>query len=77
MKKLRILCLHGYNNNAAILKFQMRNFIETFGEFVEFGFLDGPFEVLNEKPISTFVEKGITPPYRCWANFSTQVAFRT
>ena len=69
MKKLRILCLHGYNNNAEILKFQMRNFIETFGDLVEFDFLDGPFEVLNEKPLSYFVAKGISPPYRHWGQF--------
>jgi len=57
-RKLRILCLHGYNNTREIMMFQMQNFINTFGEICEFDFLDGP-RTATEKPIPYFVNKGI------------------
>ena len=41
-RKLRILCLHGYNNNCEIMMFQMQNFINTMGELCDFSFVEGP-----------------------------------
>jgi len=61
-RKLRILCLHGYNNTGEIMKFQMKNFIETFGDLCEFTFLDGP--AISQWPvIQHFVDRGIPAPY--------------
>lgn len=65
-KKLRILCLHGYNNTSEIMMFQMQNFINTFGELCEFYYLDGPRACTAEEPIPYFVKKGIKPPYKIW-----------
>ena len=71
VRKLRILCLHGYNNNEPIMKFQMHNFIQTFAQIAEFTFLDGPLNA-EEKPLKFFVRKGIKPPYKSWARIVTQ-----
>ena len=40
-RKLRILCLHGYNNTSEIMMFQMQNFINTMSDLCEFTFIDG------------------------------------
>ena len=66
-QKLRILCLHGYNNTSEIMMFQMQNYINTYGDMCEFTFLDGPMHVRpQEKPIKYFVKKGIKPPFKAW-----------
>jgi hypothetical protein len=75
--KLRILCLHGYNNTKEVMMFQMQNFINTFGEICEFTFLDGPLFVTGEKPIKYFVDKGIKPPFRSWIVPVTKELYRT
>jgi len=64
-RKLRILCLHGYNNNSEIMMFQMQNFINTMGELCDFSFAEGLRNAV-EPPIKYFVDKGITPPYKTW-----------
>ena len=65
-KKLRILCLHGYNNTALIMMYQMQNFINTMGDICEFTFIDGPQNVTREAPIKYFIQRGIKPPYKKW-----------
>ena len=66
MPKLRVLCLHGYNNNSRIMEFQMKNFISTFGAFIKFEFLEGPLDVKDSEPIEYFVQRGVKPPFRHW-----------
>jgi len=56
-KKLKILCLHGYNNTPEIFKFQLRYFIESYSKYADFIFLDGPFACC-QKPIGTFMKMG-------------------
>ena len=68
-RKLRILCLHGWNNTGNILMYQMQNFINTFGDLCEFTFLDGPNNVEDAPPIQTFVDKGIPSPFKRWVRF--------
>ena len=46
-KKLRILCLHGWNNTSEIMMFQMQDFINTTSDLCEFVFLDGPRNVTD------------------------------
>lgn len=70
MAKLRILCLHGWNNNADVMKFQMQSFIKTFGDLVEFDFIDGPWEVVDDKPEKFLVAKGFKPPFRGWTQYT-------
>ena len=64
-KKLRILCLHGYNNNSEIMMYQMQNFINTTSELCEFTFIEGVDNAFAP-PIKYFVDRGVTPPYKRW-----------
>lgn len=70
-KKLRILCLHGYNNTSEIMMYQMQNFINTMGELCEFSFIEGPRDA-RDPPIKYFVNKGIVPPYKRWMSMKYQ-----
>lgn len=45
--------------------YQMQNFINTFGELVEFSFIEG-LRNASDPPIKYFVDKGIVPPYKRW-----------
>jgi acetyl esterase/lipase len=42
MKKLRILCLHGYHGNAAILREQTRSLTRGLGTWADFHYVDAP-----------------------------------
>ena len=42
-KKLRILCLHGFNITAEIYKIQLSNYIKAYEHIAEFVFLDGNY----------------------------------
>ena len=65
-KKLRILCLHGFNTTKAIMKFQMANFTQAFDSICEFEFIEAPSDC-KEDPLAFFVKMGINPPYKQWA----------
>ncbi len=43
--KLKILCLHGYNNNAETMKFMAEGVTGMMRDIADFYYLDGPFEV--------------------------------
>lgn len=75
-RKLRILCLHGYNNTAEIMMYQMQNFINTMGELCEFTFLEGLHNCDEAEPIKYFVDKGISPPYKKWMTLK-YIPYRT
>ena len=49
-RKLRILCLHGYNSDSRVLEYQMRHFRQVFHEVMEFVIIDAPFECQDEAP---------------------------
>ena len=44
-RKLKILCLHGYNNNAETMKYMAEGITGMMKDIAEFHFLDAPFEV--------------------------------
>mmetsp|Transcript_15854 Transcript_15854/g.15268 ORF Transcript_15854/g.15268 Transcript_15854/m.15268 type:complete len:80 (+) Transcript_15854:3-242(+) len=69
-RKLKVLCLHGYNNTGDIFKFQLKPFMNSFSEVLEFHFLDAPFET-PDSPLKTFVDKGFPPPFRSWLSGTT------
>ena len=56
-KKLRILCMHGYNITSEIYKVLLRNFIKTYEDIAEFVFIDANYHAWN-KPIKGFVKMG-------------------
>jgi hypothetical protein len=47
MKKIRILCLHGFYSNAQVTAHQMSYYSEAFGPSVEFVPVNGPYEVMK------------------------------
>lgn len=56
-KKLRILCMHGYNITSEIFRMQLSNFIKTYEHIADFVFLEGNYHSW-EKPMKTFVKMG-------------------
>ena len=64
-KKLRILCLHGYNNTIEIMRYQMVNFAKTFDDLCEFTYIQGTWNCIEE-PLYFSVSKGVQPPYKRW-----------
>lgn len=42
MKKLRILCLHGYNGSASTLKYQIRGLASAMAPYADLVFIDAP-----------------------------------
>lgn len=59
-KKLRVLCLHGFNNHAESFTFMTRGFREQFGSQLEFHIMDAPYVLDPEitPPEDALVEKG-------------------
>ena len=69
-RKLRILCLHGYNGTSDVLSFQMRHFRQVFHEVIDFVFIDAQFECPEEpvKELKRFLEPGHSH-FRSWLKF--------
>ena len=67
LKKLRILCFHGYSTNAEIMSWQMKNFMQTFSALCEFTFLDGL--VPATQIIDPRLNKLFKPPFLGWMAF--------
>ena len=49
-RKLRVLCLHGYNTDSKVMEYQMRHFRQVFNEVMEFTVVDAPFDCPEEPP---------------------------
>ncbi len=49
-RKLRVLCLHGFNTDACVMEYQMRHFRQVFHEVMEFIVVDAPFKCMDEPP---------------------------
>ena len=67
--KLKILCIHGYINNAEIMKYQMANIISTFSSICDFTFANAPHQCTTDEPIPFFLERGMKPEeFRAWSS---------
>jgi hypothetical protein len=64
-KKLRVLCLHGYNTDKDIMKYQLNLFSEIFKDVIELYFIDAP-NFNPEERVKVFVDRGFTNPGRTW-----------
>lgn len=66
--KLKILCLHGINNNIGSFTFMTKGFRDLFSEVADFYFLDGPFDIDAKTfpPEPVFIAKGFQPPFKEW-----------
>ena len=43
-RKLKVLCLHGYNGDKTVMEYQMRHFRLVFNEVIDFEIIDAPFD---------------------------------
>ena len=77
--KLKILCVHGYINNAEIMEYQMENIISTFGNICDFRFTNAPHQSPTDNLIPFFLERGMKPEeFRAWtSNFNEHVKLPT
>ena len=57
MTKLKVLCLHGYNNTGDIFESQLSSFIAAYSNLIEFHYLDGPF-ASGLQALEPFKERG-------------------
>ena len=65
-KKLRILCVHGYNNNPAIMEFMIKDFMHKLGDVAEFDSnIVGPYPSPSD-PIPYFTKRNYSPPFPGW-----------
>lgn len=69
-KKLRILCIHGYYNNAEVMKYQTNFYAHAFHNFVEFEYINGIYEV--EKVYDDRIAKNFSGPFYAWGNFDNE-----
>lgn len=67
---MRVLCLHGYNVDAALMEYQMRQMKQVYGDVMEFVTLEGPFECPEDPPaeLHRFLKAGQTK-FRGWLKF--------
>ena len=54
-RKLRVLCLHGFNTTGDIMRFQMENIISTFESLIDFEFIDAP--IIYDREPETEIDK--------------------
>jgi len=72
-QKLKILCLHGYNNHEESFAYMTQGFRDRFGHMAEFHILDGPY-LINEElssPEPMLIQKGFKGPFRAWFKFAS------
>eukprot|EP01018_Ginkgo_biloba_P039077 Gb_39256 [translate_table: standard] len=65
MKKMRVLCLHGFRTSASFLHKQISKWDSSITEKLDMSFLDGPFPAGEKSDI-----EGIFPPYYEWFQFN-------
>lgn len=67
-RKLKILCLHGFNNHKEVFTYMTRGFREILSEVADFHFIDGPFDIdeFVIPPEPALVERGFKPPFKGW-----------
>ena len=49
-RKLKVLCLHGFNTDASVMEYQMRHFRQVFEEVMEFTVINAPFDCEDDPP---------------------------
>ena len=69
-RKLKVLCLHGYNTTARVMEHQMRHFKQVFSEVMDFVVIDAPFTCHDPpvKELKRFMEHP-TQKFRSWLVF--------
>ncbi len=67
-QKLKILCLHGFNNNVETFKFMTEGVRTMMKEVADFFFLDGSYTIDEKllKPEPALLERGFQGPFKSW-----------
>eukprot|EP00345_Euplotes_harpa_P003659 CAMPEP_0168330078 /NCGR_PEP_ID=MMETSP0213-20121227/7496_1 /TAXON_ID=151035 /ORGANISM="Euplotes harpa, Strain FSP1.4" /LENGTH=108 /DNA_ID=CAMNT_0008333539 /DNA_START=9 /DNA_END=335 /DNA_ORIENTATION=- len=65
--KLRVLCLHGFYNNAEFMRYQMAYYEQVFRDHVEFEFMNAPYEI--QYLYDDFITQKFQGPFYAWAEF--------
>ena len=67
-KKLKILCLHGWNNNIESFTYMTQGLRDQFSEVADFHVMNGPFDIdptlWPSEP--ALIAKGFNPPFKSW-----------
>jgi|UniRef100_K3WU26 predicted esterase len=66
IKKLRVLCLHGFRTNDKVMMNQTRALRQALGDKAEFMFLNGPFEAQGPTDASIERAHGKDAPFYEW-----------
>jgi hypothetical protein len=66
--KLKILCLHGFNNNVETFKFMTEGVRAMMKDVAEFFFVDGSYTIDENmlKPEPALSERGFKGPFKAW-----------
>ena len=64
-KKLKVLCLHGWNTSKEILEFQTKTFREVFSEVIDFHTIEAPHDC-KDKPNKALARLGFKQPFKEW-----------
>lgn len=77
-KRLKILCLHGYNNNAETMKYMADGVTAMMKDIADFHFLDAPFDIdpVTQAGEPGLLKLGFKGPFKRWfnkANLTTEV----
>ena len=69
--KLRILCMHGFNNNKETFEFMTSSFREKYAHLADFVFAEGPYIINEERtpPEAALISRGFKGPFRAWFSF--------
>ena len=71
-RKLKVLCLHGYNTDANVMEYQMRHFRAVFHEVMEFTIVNAPFDCEDAPPRELqkkFFPEQPSAKFKSWLKF--------
>jgi hypothetical protein len=57
-KKLKFLCLHGYQNTKEIFEYQSRSFRSAFSDIAEFYIIESNHVIENAETPKSIIERG-------------------
>lgn len=69
--RLRILCVHGFNNDIESFEYLTSNFRKLVEDKAEFFFINAPVILNGEKVLvePSFSKKGFKGPFRSWFKY--------
>ncbi|KAF1328676.1 Serine hydrolase, partial [Globisporangium splendens] len=69
VRKLRVLCMHGFRTNDKVMQHQTRALRNALGDKAEFTFLNGPYEAKGPTDAMTERDYGHLAPFYEWVAF--------